>query len=73
MELRKKAAPFRLEQRHIDVVKLLAKGNTAKQIAEKGGVSNKLVESIIGVLFKEYKCKNAPHLVYTFMKKQLIK
>lgn len=73
MELRKKAAPFKLEQRHKVVVTKVSYGFTAKQIAEIGGVSSRLVESLIAKLFEEYKCKNTTNLVATFLRKKIIK
>ncbi len=73
MELRKKNAPFKLEPRHKEVVKQLSNGKTAKEIAASGGVSSRLVESIVAKLFDEYGCRNTPHLVATFLRKGLIK
>lgn len=73
MELRKKQAPFKLEPRHKAIVKFLSDGNTAAEIAEKGSVSRRLIESVIAKLFAEYECKNTPHLVATFLRKGIIK
>lgn len=69
----KKKKPFELSQRDIAVVKMLSLGNSSKGISKAGNISNRTVESIIATLKHEFKCKNTPHLVGVFFRKDLIK
>ncbi len=75
MDLRKRPEKkkFTLTQRDKELISLLSKGLTAKQVSEMSNISNRTVEKIVADLMVQYDCNNKTHLVSTFLRKGLIK
>lgn len=75
MDLRKLREPQvkGITDRDVKIVEMLSHGKFAKDIAAKSNISKRTVEDIVLNLLKDFKCRNTPHLVSTFMRKKIIK
>lgn len=69
----KEPKPFELHPRDIEVVRMVSLGHSIKQIAMKGDLSPRTIESVVMRLRLHYGCHNTPHLVATFFREGLIK
>jgi DNA-binding CsgD family transcriptional regulator len=69
----KKYKEVELSQRDIAIVKMLSNGMTANEISNQSNISSRTVEMAVLSLRDKYKCKNTPHLVAYFLRKQIIK
>lgn len=57
-----------LDQRNLEIIKMLSEGMSSKEIAEVFLISSRTVEAIVGSLCAINECKNRTHLVSKFIK-----
>lgn len=54
------------------IMQMIANGDTALEVAEKTGASERTIESRIMILKKLLDCKNTTHLAITLLRNKII-